>query len=89
MADSRIVSVSELRSCLQDIRRDGMDYVELSISEPDEFDGDIIPSLLHLSGCKKHDDTMWVDYEPIESIDAENSIKEKSFAGIHISSDMI
>lgn len=40
MRDSIIVSISELRSLVQDARRTGKQYVQLSILEPlDDSDG--------------------------------------------------
>lgn len=43
--DSIIVSVSELRSRLQDIRRSGAEYVRVSLMEADE-------DLPHASTCR-------------------------------------
>lgn len=89
MSDTIVVSVSELRSRLQDIRRDGMEYVMLSISEPDEFDGEVIPASIALSACKAHDTNVWADYDEVESLpDNENLIKECCL-GIHMSSNLL
>lgn len=46
--DSIIVSVSELRSLIQDIRRSGSHYVKISISEEDVIDGEPYPAELDL-----------------------------------------
>lgn len=68
MADSIIVKVSDIRACIQEVRRDGMDYVEISISDPDKFDGEIIPACVNISGYKLGNAGMWVDYDPVEAI---------------------
>ena len=44
MANSVFLKVSDLRSCIQELRRDGIEYIQLSISDSDtDFDGDFIP----------------------------------------------
>ena len=47
MRDSIIVSISELRSLVQDARRTGKQYVQLSILEPldDSDGGEPVPSM--------------------------------------------
>ena len=50
MRDSIIVSISELRSLVQDARRTGKQYVQLSILEPldDSDGGEPVPAELSL-----------------------------------------
>ena len=66
MSNSIIVSVPELLSRLQTINNDGMELVELSILESEEFDGDILPASVYLFAKKKCDAQIWIDYEDIE-----------------------
>lgn len=49
--DSIVVNVSELLSRLQEIQRDGMDYVELFLIEA----GDDLPACVNLSACEASD----------------------------------
>ena len=51
MRDSIIVSVSQLRSIVQDVRRTGKEYVKVTISESFEDDGEIYPAELSLCTC--------------------------------------
>ena len=48
MRNSIIVSVSELRSLIQDVRRTGKTYVEVTISDSFEDDGETYPAELSL-----------------------------------------
>lgn len=66
MSNSIIVSVPEILSRLQTINNDGMELVELSILESEEFDGDILPASVYLCAKKKCDAQIWIDYEDIE-----------------------
>lgn len=88
MADSVVVRVSDLRAKIQDLRRDGMDYVEVSISEPDDFEGEIIPACVYLSGCKVSDTHVWTDYEPVEALPKNKELLDHSLTGIHQSSSL-
>ena len=89
MAYSIIVKVSELRSRIQDIRRDGNEYVEISISDPDEIDGDALPACLNFSGCKASDPNTWVDYDEVEAVENEETLKASSLEAIHMSSNLL
>lgn len=89
MGDSIIVRVSDLRAKIQDLRRDGMDYVEVSILEPDEFDGETIPACIQLSGCKVRDTHLWTDYDPVEALPKNEELLDNSLSGIHQSSNLI
>lgn len=84
MADSIVVSVSELRSRLQDIRRDGMDYVEISLSEADED----LPACINFSACKSYDTQTWSDYEEVEAVPENEKLIEACLYGTHMSSNM-
>lgn len=85
MSGSVYVSVSELRSLVQDIRRSGMDIVEISISESDED----CPSSLNFSGCKTSDTSLWVDFDSLESVDNASQLDEASLGGTHMSSNLL
>ena len=66
--DRIIVPVSELLSLAQELDADKMDYVELSIMEPLEEDGDIIPANLWASGFKSSMPDFRTDYDVIEHV---------------------
>ena len=83
MADSIVVRVSDLRAQIQNLRKVGMDYVEVSISEPDEFDGETIPACLYLSGCKLSDTHVWTDCYPVEAVSKNEELLDNSLSGIH------
>ena len=44
MSDSIFLRVSDLRTRIQELRRDGIEYVELSILDSDDDDGETIPA---------------------------------------------
>lgn len=69
MSNSIIVSVPELLSRLQTINNDGMELVELSILESEEFDGDVLLASVNLCAKKKCDGQIWIDYEDIEEVE--------------------
>lgn len=90
MKESIIVNVSELRSLLQDIRRDGMEYVRLSISEEDEDDGEIIPASLDVSAYRKNSTPdSWVDYDGPEAVPNEKELEENFLYSMHMSSNIL
>ena len=89
MADSIIVKVSDIRACIQEARRDGMDYVKISISDPDEFDGEILPACIDIAGCKLRNTGMWVDYDPVEAIPDNEKLLNDSTFGVHMSPGLI
>ena len=66
--DSIVVNVSELLSRLQEIQRDGMDYVELFLIEA----GDELPACINLSACEASDTGAWTDYEEIDALEIES-----------------
>lgn len=90
MKDSIIVNVFELRSLLQDIRRDSMEYVRLSISEEDEYDGEIIPASLDVSAYRKNGSPdAWVDYDGPEAVPDEKELEENFLYVMHMSNNML
>ena len=90
MENSIIVSVSELRSRIQDVRRSGMDFVELTILPADKDDDDeIIPASLELSASKYSETSEWVDFEEIFALDNEEELKEQSLTSVHMSDNLL
>ncbi len=65
--NSIVVNVSELLSRLQEIQHDGMDYVELFLTEAD----DDLPACVNLSACEASDTGAWIDYEEIDALEIE------------------
>lgn len=86
---SIIIKVSDLRSRIQDMRRSGMDYVELTILEESEYDGEILPASLELSGCKNYDTDMWVDFEGLYEVENNKELHQKSASGVHMSDNLL
>lgn len=68
MADSIKVDVNELLERLNQMKNDGMKYVELLILDEEEFDNDIIPCTLSLSASEDKSFVFSFDYEMIEEI---------------------
>lgn len=89
MKDSIILSVSELRSLVKDIRRSGSDFVKLSIVDSEKFDGDVIPPSLEAFSCKKSDTSVWIDFEPIFEVDNGTELDEKESSSTHMSSNLL
>ncbi len=85
MSNSIFVNVSELRSLVQDIRRSGMDIVEVSISEAD----DDFPASLNFSACKSCETDTWADFEPLDAVDNSSQLEEASLYGTHMSSNLL
>ena len=68
-----VVSASELYRKIQEIVDDGMDYVSVSLLEPDNSDPDCpIPASIHFEAFKSETDFEWVDYEEVEVSDSFN-----------------
>jgi len=59
------LKISDLQTHLKEMKRDGMEYVELSLFDSEEIDGDIMPPGLSLSGFKSDESDMRVDYEEV------------------------
>lgn len=89
MTNSIIVSVSELKSIVQDLRRSGSDYVELSISEAEMIDGEQYPSELSFSACKSSDTDTWIDFEPLKAVENNQELQNKSLEAMHMSSNLL
>lgn len=66
--DHIVISVSSLLSLAKELETDKMDFVSLSILEPQEFDGDIIPASLLASGFKSSMPDFRTDYDAIDHI---------------------
>lgn len=67
--DHIIVSVDDLLEQVKLMHDDGIEFVELSIAPPDEFDGETLPARLDLSGLMPDDPTGLVDYDSIDAAD--------------------
>ena len=89
MSDSIFLSVSDLRTRIQELRRDGIEYVELSILDSDDDDGETIPASLEISGCKFNEHEFWFDYEGLDSVENSNELEEKSLSSPHASSNFL
>lgn len=63
------VKVKDLEKMVRELLADDIDYVEFSILESEEFDGDIIPASLHFSA---YDGTGGgVDYDGVQEIEVD------------------
>ena len=65
--DHIIVSVDELYEQVKLMRADGIEYVELAIAPPDEFDGETMPARLDLSGLMPGEPSGSVGYDSIDA----------------------
>ena len=83
--DSIIVSVSELRSRLQDIRRSGAEYVRVSLMEADED----LPACINLSACKLYDTNEWYDFDGVDALPNQSELENDYLFGINISSNLL
>lgn len=63
-----VVPVSALLKLAKDLESDGMEYVQFSVLDPDEDDGEVIPASLSASGFKASMPDFRTDYEEIEHI---------------------
>lgn len=59
-----IVNASELYRLTKEIVNDGMDYVEISLMEPD----DDLPAAVHFEAARKAGLEGWEDYEDLEVV---------------------
>lgn len=85
MRNSIIVSVSELRSLIQDVRRTGKQYVEIAISDSFEEDGETYPAELSLCTC---DSEECVEFDPIYAPDNESELAAAMAEAVHMSSNL-
>lgn len=67
--DTIIVNLTDLYRIIRQMRKDDMAYVELTISPPEAYEGDVIPAQVALSGIKSSDPDFFVDYESVEAAD--------------------
>lgn len=86
MRNSIIVSVAELRSLIQDVRRTGKTYVEVTISDSFEDDGETYPAELSLCTC---DSEECIEFEPIYPPDNEAELSAAMDGAAHMSSDLL
>lgn len=64
-----VIPVSELARLVKELRRDGMDYVELTLLEGDPPPAaDPSPSCISFHGIQKSDPDFSVDYEEIDVV---------------------
>lgn len=91
MRDSIIVSVSELRSLVQDVRRSGKEYVRLSILEPldDEDGGEPVPAELVLSAFDPNNPGVCIDYDSIYAPENESELSDRISLATHMSSNLL
>lgn len=88
MRDSIIVSISELRSLVQDARRTGKKYVQLSILEPfyDPDDGESVPAELSLCAF---DSSECIEFDSIYAPENESELDEQITTAVHMSSNLL
>lgn len=86
---SIIIKLSDLRSRIQDMRRSGMDYVKLTILDESEYDNEMLPASLELSGCKSYDTDTWIDFEALDEVENNKELHHKSAFGLHMSDNML
>lgn len=88
MRDSIIVSVSELRSLVQDVRRSGKSFVKLSILEPldDEDGGEPVPAELSLCAF---DSSECIEFDSIYAPENESELNDGIATTVHMSSNLL
>lgn len=85
MRDSIIVNVFELRSMLQDVRRTGKQYVEVTINDELEDDGTgSVPASISLCAF---DSSECIDFPEIDAVENEAELLA-SMPPIHKSSNL-
>lgn len=88
MRDSIIVSISELRSLVQDARRTGKEYVKLSILDPlDDSDGDE-PVPAELSLCA-FDSSECIEFDNIYAPENESELSDSMLNAVHMSYNLL
>lgn len=85
MRNSIIVNVSELRSLIQDVRRTGKQYVELTISDSFEEDGESYPAELSLCAYESEE---CIEFDPIYAPGNEAELSAAMTAAVHMSSNL-
>lgn len=61
------IKLTDLKNMVDELIKDGVDYVEVSILESEEFDGEQLPATLHFSSYDGYGGG--TDYDPIEEIE--------------------
>lgn len=67
--DNIIIPVSKLIQLANELTEDQMDFVQLSILESDEIDGEYIPPCLSAVGFEKSDPDFGTDYDTIDAVE--------------------
>ena len=87
MRNTIIVSISELRSLVQDARRTGKEYVKLSILDPlDDDGGEPVPA--ELSICA-FDSSECIEFETIYAPENESELSDSLIDTVHMSSNLL
>lgn len=88
MRDSIIVSISELRSLVQDARRTGKEYVKLSILDPldDSDGGEPVPAELSLCAF---DSSECIEFDNIYAPENESELSDSMLNAVHMSSNLL
>ena len=87
MRNTIIVSISELRSLVQDARRTGKEYVKLSILDPLDDDG-CEPVPAELSICA-FDSSECIEFDNIYAPENESELSDSMINAIHMSSNLL
>lgn len=85
MRNSIIVNVRELRSLVQDARRTGKEYVELSILDPLDDGDECIPASLSICAF---DSSECIELDEIYAPENESELSDSMDHAIHMSSDL-
>ena len=88
MKDSIIVSISDLRSLVQDARRTGKKYVKLSIIEPLDDSDSGFPVPAELSLCA-FDSSECIEFDDIYAPENESELDEQLTTVVHMSSNLL
>lgn len=65
--DTIVLRVSDLIALAENLKKDNMDFVQLSLEPADDSDpDDVIPPMVFVSATKRSDRDMIFDYEEIE-----------------------
>jgi hypothetical protein len=87
MKNTIIVSVSELRSMVQDIRRTGKQYVELCITDPSDDEEEPYPTELY---ARAFDSSECIEFDCIYAPDNESELSDVlSQSALRISSNLL
>ena len=64
-----IISASELYQRAKEMLNRGMDYVSISLMDPDDsVPDDPLPACVHFEACSKKDTNSWFDFNEIDAI---------------------